>query len=316
MDLVVPFSAWVVLGVTVVAMVAIDLFSHRGDHNGSRRTAIVWSLVWVGVALAFGGVVTAWFGRAAGEQYLAAYLLEKSLSIDNLFVFVLVFTALGIPSLQQRRVLTWGIFGAFAMRGLFVWLGLATLERWHSAVFVFGGLLVIAGLKLLRPSEHPSEPKIVPWLVKHLPWTRRLHGNKFVVKLAGKWVATPLLVALIAIELADVMFAVDSLPAAFAVTSVPFLVYSSNLFALLGLRALFSVIGDLLIRLRYLHYGLAAVLLFAGAKMILGPWIAVAPLMSVLVIADIIAVAIIASVLAARRDRKAGAAVAPVSGVS
>jgi len=315
MDLVVPFSAWVVLGAIVVAMVAIDLFSHRGEHTDSRRTAIAWSIVWVAVALVFGVVVTVWLGRAAGEQYLAAYLLEKSLSIDNLFVFALVFGALGIPAPQQRRVLTWGIFGAFAMRGLFIWLGLETLQHWHSAIYVFGALLVIAGLKLLRPTEHPAEPKLVPWLVRHLPWTRRLHGNKFVVKLAGKWVATPLLVALIAIELADVMFAVDSLPAAFAVTSVPFLVYSSNLFALLGLRALYAVIGDLLGRLRYLHYGLSAVLVFAGAKMLLSPWIAIAPLISVLVIADIIAVATIASVLAARRERKP-AAVAPVSEAS
>jgi len=305
--LVVPMSAWAVLAVVVVAMVVIDLVAHRGRDHGSRRGAFVWSIAWIVVALAFGAVIAGWFGRAAGEQYLAAYLLEKSLSIDNLFVFVLVFAALGIPATQQHRVLTWGIFGAFVMRGLFVWLGLEALQAWHDAVFAFGALLVIAGLRLLRPSEQAAEPKLVPWLVRHLPWTRRMHGKRFIVNLAGRWVATPLLVALIAIELADVMFAVDSLPAAFAVTDNPFLIYSSNLFALLGLRALYMVIGDLLGRLRYLHVGLAAVLVFAGAKMIASRWISVTPLFSVLVIADIIAVATVASVLAARRDRKASA---------
>ena len=310
--LAVPMSAWAMLALTVVAMVVIDLVVHRGRETDSRRGAIAWSIAWIVVALAFGCVIAVWFGRAAGEQYLAAYLLEKSLSVDNLFVFVLVFAALGIPAAQQHRVLTWGIFGAFVMRGLFVWLGLETLQHWHGAVFAFGALLVIAGVRLLRSSEQPAEPKLVPWLVKHLPWTRRMHGNRFVVNLAGTWVATPLLVALIAIELADVMFAVDSLPAAFAVTDQPFLIYSSNLFALLGLRALYMVIGDLLGRLRYLHFGLAAVLVFAGGKMIASPWIAISPLFSVLVIADIIAVATVASVLAARRDRKT-AAIAPLS---
>ncbi len=303
--LVVPFSAWVVLALSVIALVATDLVLHRGDREDSHRRAIAWSVVWIGAALVFGGVVTAWLGGAAGEQYFAAYLLEKSLSIDNLFVFVLVFAALGIPATQQRRVLTWGIFGAFAMRGLFIWLGMATLQRWHAAVFVFGALLVVAAIKLVRTSDRPATPRVVPWLVKHLPWTRRLHGNHFVVRLAGKLVATPLLVALIAIELADVMFAVDSLPAAFAVTDNPFLIYSSNLFALLGLRALYIVLGGMLAKLRYLHFGLAAVLAFAGGKMLASHWITIAPFTSVLVIADIIVVAAVASVIAARRDRLA-----------
>jgi tellurite resistance protein TerC len=176
-------------------------------------------------------------------------------------------------------------------------------------VFAFGALLVLAAVKLVRTSDKPKTPRVVPWLTRHLPWTRRLHGNRFVVRLAGptgaRLVATPLLVALIAIELADVMFAVDSLPAAFAVTDEPFLIYSSNLFALLGLRALYVVLGDLLSRLRYLHFGLAAVLAFAGGKMIASPWLTIAPLTSVLVIADIIVIAAVASVIAARRERKA-----------
>jgi tellurite resistance protein TerC len=302
METVVPFSAWVVLAASILVLVAIDLVIHRGDRPDSRRAAIIWSAVLIGAALVFGVVVGAWFGRAAGEQYFAAYLVEKSLSVDNLFVFVLVFTSLGIPASQQHRVLTWGIFGAFVMRGLFIGLGMEILQTWHWTVYAFGGLLVAAAVKVLRSGEHPSTPRVVPWLERHLPWTRQLHGKRFVAKVAGKWLATPLLVALIGIELADAMFALDSLPAAFAVTNDPFVIYSSNLFALLGLRALYVVLGDLLARLRYLHFGLAGVLAFAGAKMIASPWIAIAPLTSVLVIAGIIAAAVIASVIGARRE--------------
>ncbi|HEY1811133.1 MAG TPA: TerC/Alx family metal homeostasis membrane protein [Kofleriaceae bacterium] len=302
MEIAVPFSAWVVLAATILALVAIDLVLHRGDRHDTRRAAIAWSAILIGVALVFGGVIAAWFGRDAGEQYFAAYLVEKSLSVDNLFVFALVFAALGIPASQQHRVLTWGIFGAFVMRGVFIWLGMETLRSWHWTVYVFGGLLVAAAIKVLRGAGHPSTPRVVPWLVRHLPWTDQLHGRHFVVRLAGRRVATPLLVALIGIELVDAVFALDSLPAAFAVTDEPFLIYSSNLFALLGLRALYVLLGDLLTRLRYLHYGLAAVLAFAGAKMIASRWLTIAPIDSVLVIGGMLAIAVVASVIASRRE--------------
>jgi tellurite resistance protein TerC len=286
-------------------MAAIDLAMHRGSRAESRRSALAWAGVWIGVAIAFGIAVTAWFGAPAGEQYFAAYLVEKSLSVDNLFVFIVVFEALSIPRGHQRRVLTWGILGAFVMRGVFIALGMAVLARWHAAVFVLGAALVVTAVKLLRKPARGSVPRLLPWLERHLPWTRRLHGERFIARIAGRWVATPLLVALVAIEVVDVVFAADSLPAAFAITDEPFLIYSSNLFALLGLRSLYLVIGDALAELRYLHVGLAGVLAFAGAKMLASSWIVVPPLVSIGVIALVIGAAVLASIVSARTRKPA-----------
>jgi TerC family integral membrane protein len=301
-SLVVPAWAWALLAVLLVVLVSIDLFAHRGDRPDSRRGALVWSVVWIVVALAFGGFVALYFGAAAGEQFVAAYLLEKSLSIDNLFLFLVIFGALGIPPSEQRRVLTWGILGALVTRGLFIAAGVAVMHSWHEVTYVFGGILVITALKMLRPSKE-GDNKALLWLERHLPWTRERHGHRFFVKSAGKWLATPLLLALLAIEATDVVFAIDSIPAALAITDEPFLVYSSNVFAVLGLRALYIVLANAIGDLRYLRFGLSAVLAFAGAKMIAAPWITVPPLLSIAVIAVCIGVSIVASVIAVRRER-------------
>lgn len=311
-SLVVPAWAWALLAVIVVLSIAIDLFAHRGDHVDSKRRALVWTGVWVGISLAFNAGIALWFGAQAGEEFLAAYLLEKSLSVDNLFVFLLVFGALKIPAAEQRRVLTWGIFGAIASRGVLIFAGAAAIARWHSLTYVFGALLVIAAIKLLRTEEDPNkESALLGWLERHIRWTRKLDGHRFVTRVAGKWVATPLLIALIAIELTDVMFAIDSVPAAFAVTEEPFLIYSSNLLAILGLRALYVVLAGALADLRYLRHGLAAVLAFAGGKLLISSWIKVPALPSVGVIAACIGVAVYASIRANRRDARAAQATEP-----
>jgi tellurite resistance protein TerC len=302
-DLVVPAWAWALLAGVMLFLISIDLFAHRGDHIDSRRRALVWSLLWIAAAVAFGAFVAAYFGAAVAEQYFAAYLLEKSLSVDNLFLFLVVFTALGIPPAEQRRVLTWGIVGALVTRGLFIALGAAVLHRWHEVTYVFGAILVFTAWKMLRKTDGTSQ-RLLPWLERHLPWTSERSGHHFVVRRGGRWVATPLLVALIAIELTDVVFALDSIPAAFAVSEDPFVVYSSNVFAVLGLRALYVVLVGAIAELRHLRYGLSAVIAFAGAKLLAAPWIVISPIVSVAVIALIIGAAVAASIAASRRERR------------
>jgi len=304
-ELVVPAWAWGLLAGVMLILIAIDLFAHRGDRIDSRGRALVWSVVWIATAVAFGGLVAVWFGAGAAEQYFAAYLLEKSLSVDNLFVFVVIFGALGIPESEQRRVLTWGIIGALVTRAVFIALGAALLHRWHEITYVFGAILVVTAFKMLRGGEGGSE-RMLGWLERYLPWTRERSGHRFLIKSGGRWLATPLLVALLAIELTDVVFALDSIPAAFAVSEEPFVVYSSNVFAVLGLRALYVVLLGALARLRYLKYGLSAVLAFAGAKLLAAPWLTISPPVSVAVIALMIGAAVAASAIAARRGRDLG----------
>ncbi len=305
----VPIWAWGLLGGLLIVFVTIDLIAHRGDGAESRRSAIIWSVIWISVALLFNAFVAVKFGREAGEQFLAAYLLEKSLSVDNLFLFIVIFTELKIPRAEQRRVLTWGILGALITRCVFILLGAAAIQRWHEVTYIFGAILLITALKLLRtPNENEGPPKSLVWLEKHLPWTRELHGHHFVTRLNGRLVATPLLLALITIELTDVVFAIDSIPAAFAVSSDTFIIYSSNVFAVLGLRALYIVLANALNGLRYLRFGLSAVLAFAGTKMLIANWVKLPPLVSVSVIASCIAIAVVASILATRREHRAASA--------
>jgi tellurite resistance protein TerC len=304
----VPIWAWALLGILLLACITIDLLAHRGHDAESRKSALIWSCIWIGVALAFNGFVAVKFGMEAGEQFLAAYMLEKSLSVDNLFLFIVIFGELRIPRTEQRRVLTFGILGALLTRCVFIMLGAAALQRWHEVTYIFGAILVLTALKLLRaPSENEGPPKSLIWLEKHLPWTRDLHGHKFITRINGRLLATPLLVALIAIELTDVVFAIDSIPAAFAVSDDTFIIYSSNVFAVLGLRALYVVLANALNGLRYLRFGLSAVLAFAGIKMLIASWIKLPPLVSVAVIATCIAIAIAASIAATRREQREAA---------
>jgi tellurite resistance protein TerC len=298
----VPAWSWGLLGTVLLVCIIIDLVAHRGDGADSRRSAIIWSAIWIGVALAFNAFVAVEFGAEAGEQFLAAYLLEKSLSVDNLFLFLVIFGELRIPRSEQRRVLTWGILGALATRCVFIVLGAAAIQRWHEITYLFGALLVVTAFKLLRTkSESTEPPKSLVWLEKHLPWTKDLHGHHFITRIKGRLVATPLLLALIAIEITDVFFAIDSIPAAFAVTEDTFILYSSNVFAVLGLRALYVVLANALHGLHYLKYGLSAVLAFAGTKMLVASYVKVPPLISVMVIATCITIAIVASVVRARK---------------
>jgi len=297
-----PLWLWVLFGGALVVMLAIDLLSHRDGHADSRRAAIAWSATWIGVGLAFTGAVGLSFGARPAQNYLAAYLIEKSLSVDNLFVFLLIFRSLRIPQAGQRAVLTWGILGALVFRLLFVVLGAAALEQFDWVVYVFGGILLFASYRALReqPGQEEQASPILNWLEKHLRVSKRLDGTHFFVREDGRLRPTRLVLAVVALELTDVVFAVDSVPAAFSVARDPFIVYTSNAFAILGLRSLYVVLADVLASLRYLHYGLSGVLGFAGLKMLLLDVVHVPPLSSVVIIVAIIT----ASVLPSLRHRR------------
>jgi tellurite resistance protein TerC len=301
----VPASGWVAFGVLVVGLLLVDLLVHRKKHGESKRSAIAWSIGWIVLGLSFGVFVWQAYGSRPAQEYLGAWLIEKSLSLDNLFVFLVVFRSLSVPEDEQRRVLFWGIFGALLFRALFIFAGVEALERWHAVVYVFGAILLFTAFRVAR--EDPSrkkDSKLVHWLAKRLPVSTQLDGARFLVRLGGRWVATPLFIALVAIELTDIAFAVDSVPAALAVSHDPFIVYTSNVFAILGLRALYIALAHVITELRYLHYGLAAVLAFAGLKMIIpDSWVHVPPLVSVAIIVACIGLSVAASLRARSRQR-------------
>ena len=296
---------WFVFAAVVLACLAVDLLAHRGGHGLSRKAAVWWSIFWIAISLAFAVVVGVQYGAGAAEDFVSAYLMEKSLSIDNLFVFMVVFAKLRIPPAEQHRVLFWGIVGALVARAVFIASGAALLERWHDIVYVLGGFLILTGLQMAR--SHSPEPegenRVLAFLRRRLPMTSTMHGHHFVARENGRRVATPLLLALLTIEVSDVMFAVDSVPAVFAISTEPFIVYTSNVFAILGMRALYLVLADLLRDLQYLKYGLSAILVLAGVKMLISSYVHVPPLASLAAILLILAGAIIPSVIVARRAR-------------
>lgn len=300
----VPLWAWLLFGGLLVVLLVIDLLTHRGHRATSRKAAIIWSGIWIGVGLGFALFVWHLRGRGAAEEYLAAYLIEKSLSLDNLFVFLVIFSALRIPHESHRAVLSWGIFGALLFRALFILLGAAALDRYQFVVYVFGAILFWAGYRVLRAdSTEPGNNRLLDWLSRRLPVTNQLHDQRFFARERGRLVMTPLFLALMAIELTDITFAVDSVPAALAISKDRFVVYSSNAFAVLGLRSLYLVLEDLLGKLSHLRYGLAAVLFFAGFKLLASDWIHIPPLLSVGIILVCIGVAVWSSLRAARRAR-------------
>jgi len=300
-----PLWAWLVFGAVLLALVALDLALHRNARGRSRTAAITWTAVWVGLGLGFTFVVWGALGSQRAGEYVAAYLVEKSLSIDNLFVFLVIFRMLEVPTDHQRSVLSWGILGALVFRLGFVLLGVAALERYDWVVYIFAAVLAWAAVRMVRGDV--TAPKASPaasWLLRHLPVTRTLHGSAFFARSAGRRVVTPLFVALCAIELTDIVFAVDSVPAALAISSSRFIVYSSNALAVLGLRSLYVLLEHLIAELKYLHYGLAAVLAFTAAKLATSRWIEISPVASIGVIVLCIGATIWPSVRALRRLRR------------
>ncbi|HYH94853.1 TerC family protein [Hyalangium sp.] len=288
----------------VLAMLALDLgVFHRSAHVVKFKEALTWSAVWVGLALLFNAGLWWKFGAEPGVQFLTGYLIEKSLSIDNIFVFVIVFSALRIPALYQHRVLFWGILSALVLRAGMIFTGVAMLQRFHWLIYVFGAFLIITGIKLFlnrNQEEHPENGWAMRWARRTIPSTSRFDGHHFFTKEHGRRLATPLFMALILVEVTDVIFALDSIPAIFAVTQDPFLVFTSNIFAILGLRSLFFLVAGMVEKFSYLKVGLSAVLVFVGAKMTLVDVVKVPALVSLAVIAALIGGSVVASLLKAR----------------
>ena len=299
---------WIGFNLFVLAMLALDLgVFHRKAHEVTMREAAIWSAVWVTLALAFALGLHQLQGREAGLEFLAGWLIEKSLSVDNIFVFVLIFSLWQVPREYQHRVLFWGVLGALVMRAAMIFAGVALLERFEWVIYPFGAFLLVLAFRMFG-SQETAVPKTTTLerIVRRLmPVTPGYHGPRFFVKLPRherlRWYATPLLIVLIAVESTDLIFALDSIPAIFAVTRDPFIVYTSNIFAILGLRSLYFLLAGLVHQFRYLKPGVAIVLVFVGIKMLLSHVYHVPVEVSLGVIVGVLAVSVAASILIPRR---------------
>ncbi len=292
---------WLGFIALVLGMLALDLgVFHRKAHAVTVKEAAVWSAVWIALAAAFTACVFGWFGPERALEFATGYLIEKALAVDNIFVFVIIFAAFGVSPAYQHRVLFWGIVGALLMRAAFIFAGGAFMQRFHWAIYLFGALLIATGIRLLlqrNKEQHPERNPLVLLFQRVFPVAAGDHGPRFTIVRDGRRLATPLLLALLTVELTDVIFAVDSIPAIFAVTTDPFIVFTSNIFAILGLRSLYFLLAGVVSRFRYLTVGLSFILVFVGAKMVLSDVVEIPVVASLGVIAAILAVAVAASML-------------------
>jgi tellurite resistance protein TerC len=303
---------WVGFNVFVLVMLALDLgVFHRKAHVVSAREAATWSAVWIGLALLFNLGIWHFLGPQKGVEFLTGYLIEKSLSVDNIFVFALIFGYFAVPQEYQHRVLFWGILGALVMRAIFIAAGAALLASFHWIIYVFGAFLIVTGIKMvLTPAKglEPEKNPVVRLVRRLFPVSDRYHGQRFFVRDRGILTATPLFVVLALVETTDLIFAVDSIPAIFAVTSDPFIVYTSNVFAILGLRSLYFLLAGVMSKFEYLKHGLAAILVFVGTKMAIIDLYKIPSTVSLGVVAAILAIAVVASLARARRRAARGGA--------
>ena len=300
----VPLWAWVAVLAVIVCMLAIDLFAHRRSHVIGVREAAAWSGVWVAFGVAFGAVIWAAYGSVPAQQYFAGYLIEKSLAVDNVFVWAIIFTYFAVPREYQHRVLFFGVLGALIFRGAFIAAGSVLIASFSWVLYLFAAFLLYTGYRMIRQrNEHldPEKSRALKLLRRYLPMTDAYHGQRFLIRRGGALLATPLLAVLVLVEVTDIVFAVDSIPAIFAITSEPFLVFTSNAFAILGLRAMYFLLADLIHRFVYLKLGLALVLIWVGIKMLLKIDVYYVPTtVSLAVVTTILAASILASLHATR----------------
>ncbi|MDX1378150.1 MAG: TerC family protein [Anaerolineales bacterium] len=300
---------WIGFNLFVLAMLALDLgVFHRKSHAVSSKEALTWSIVWISLSLVFNAVIYLYWDKMmpnssytngeAGLAFLTGYLIEKALSVDNIFVFILIFSFFAVPDAYQHRVLFWGILGALIMRGVMILAGAALLKQFHWVIYIFGAFLIFTGIRMalhkdeeLRPDKNP----VVKFFRKIMPVTQTYEGDKFFVRRAGALMATPLFLVLLIVESTDLVFAVDSIPAIFAVTQEPFIVYTSNIFAILGLRALYFLLANVMDKFQYLKLGLSAVLTFVGVKMVIVDLYKIPVGTSLGVVASILIISIAAS---------------------
>ncbi len=293
---------WIIFNLVVLCLLALDLgVFHRKAHSVSMKEAAIWSVVWISLSLLFNASLFIWEGQQIGMQFLAGYLIEKSLSVDNIFVFVMLFSYFKVPLNYQHRVLFWGILGALLMRGALIGVGAYLISQFHWVLYVFGAFLVFTGIRmaLQKEDEHIEVETngVVRLLRRIMPISNVYHGERFFVREMGRLVATPLFVVLLIVETTDLLFALDSIPAIFAVTQDPFIVYTSNVCAILGLRALYFLLANVMESFRYLKLGLSAVLVFVGVKMLIADVYHMPIALSLGVIATILTVSIVASLL-------------------
>jgi tellurite resistance protein TerC len=306
---------WIGFNLFVLAMLALDLgVFHRHTHAVSVKEATIWSGVWIGLAMIFNvGLYFFWDAISPGSEYsnseaalafFTGYLIEKSLSVDNIFVFVLIFTYFAVPALYQHRVLFWGIIGALVMRGILIAVGAALLKEFHWIIYIFGGFLIFTGIRMAfhRDEEiHPEDNPLVKLFRRLMPVSALYEGDKFFIRRAGVLMATPLFLVLLIVESTDLIFALDSIPAIFAVTEDPFIIYTSNVFAILGLRSLYFVLAGVIDKFHYLKLGLSVVLTFVGVKMVIAEFYKIPTGVSLGVIASILLLAVAASLVRTQR---------------
>jgi tellurite resistance protein TerC len=292
-------TSWILFNLFVLAMLAIDLgIFHKKTHEVSMREALTWSGVWITLAMIFNVGLYFWQGPRPAMEFLTGYVIEKALSVDNIFVFVMVFSYFNVPRAYQHKVLFWGIISALVMRGILIVLGAALIAKFHWIIYLFGGFLVITGIKMLvikHDAIDPGKNFVVRAFQRFVPMAPSYIGSQFSAKINGKWLATPLLLVLIVIECTDLIFAVDSIPAIFAVTTDPFIVYTSNVFAILGLRSLYFALAGMVDKFRYLKIGLSFVLIFVGFKMLLLDIFKIPTSISLLVVAGMLALSVLVS---------------------
>jgi len=291
---------WVLFNIFVVAMLVLDLgFLQRTGHKAKFREALAWSLVWIGLACAFAVLVYFWHGRGPVTEFVTGYVIELSLSVDNLFIFLLIFRYFRVAAEHQHKVLFWGIVGALVMRAIFIVVGIGLIRKFHWIIYIFGALLVYSGIKLFRQHGAGVEPEKNPLLRlfrRWIPVTEDYEGDKFVVRRERVY-ATPLLAVLVLVEATDLLFATDSIPAVLAITLNPFIVYTSNVFAILGLRSMYFMLAGMMDLFHYLHYGLATVLIFVGLKMVVSNYYKIPTGLALGAVAGVLLISVIASLL-------------------
>jgi tellurite resistance protein TerC len=298
---------WVLFNLFVLAMLVLDLgVFHRRAHSVKFREALAWSVMWIALAGTFAVLVYFWHGRGATLEFVTGYVIELSLSVDNLFVFLLIFRYFHVPPVHQHKVLFWGILGALVMRGVFILLGVGLIRRFEWIVYGFGALLVYSGIKLFRQEEmeiHPEKNPVLRVFRRWMPVTENYEGGKFFVRRPGLY-ATPLLIVLLVVETTDLLFAVDSIPAILAITLDAFIVYTSNVFAILGLRSMYFALAGMMEVFHYLHYGLSIVLIFVGAKMLVSHYYHMPTEVALGVVAGVLLISVLASVAHPKQSKR------------
>lgn len=299
---------WGAFLVFVLLVLALDLgVFHKKSHSVGFKESIIWSGVWIALALAFSVIILNWRGQEDFQLFLTGYVIEKSLSVDNLFVFLLIFGYFKIPNEYQHKVLFYGILGALVMRAFFIWAGIAILEQFHWVIYIFGAFLVVSGIKMLMPQSenHDLERSwVIVWTKKIFPTVPQFHDDKFFVRINGIMHVTPLFITLIFVEFSDLVFAIDSIPAIIGITSDPFLVFTSNVFAILGLRALYFALKGFADIFHYLKYGLSIILIFIGVKMLITKWYHMPVAITMAVIFTVLMVSVLGSLISTHNKKK------------